>query len=291
MLTHPIKNPTAKRVIISTDAACEVDDLFAIAQTLLSPTLDVKGIAAAHFLTPGSMEESREEILKLLSCMGLSDRIPVLSGSPVPMSREDVPEPSEAARFIIEEAHRDGPPLYITVQGAATDVSSAFLMDPTISQGIAGVLWLGGAKYPEGGSEFNLQNDQAAGNALMDSTLPLWQIPLDASTVIKPSYYEILLKVKPYGTLGKYLCDRYEWVLRIAEGAPRETWTLCDMAAPGLLLDDHDQVYTVRNAPRFLPDMRYEETDRVHPIRVYGPLNARFIMEDFYCKLQLFSKE
>jgi purine nucleosidase len=38
-----------KRVIIDTDAKNEVDDQFAIAQAVLSQSLDIRGIVAAHF--------------------------------------------------------------------------------------------------------------------------------------------------------------------------------------------------------------------------------------------------
>ena len=51
-----IKIPAEKkiRVIIDTDAACEADDPFAIAQALMSPKLIVKGILAEHFREKGS---------------------------------------------------------------------------------------------------------------------------------------------------------------------------------------------------------------------------------------------
>jgi inosine-uridine nucleoside N-ribohydrolase len=43
-----------RRVIIDTDAKNEADDQFAIVHGLLSPTLDVRGLIAAHFGTgPG----------------------------------------------------------------------------------------------------------------------------------------------------------------------------------------------------------------------------------------------
>ena len=51
-----IKIPDYKkiRVIIDTDAACEADDPFAIAQALMSPKLIVRGILAEHFREPES---------------------------------------------------------------------------------------------------------------------------------------------------------------------------------------------------------------------------------------------
>ena len=286
-MNYPLQNSIKKRVIISSDAACEVDDLFAIAHALLSPTLAVKGLAAAHFADDQSMEKSKQEILKLLDNMDSRYRVPVFPGSPEPLKSENQPIPSEASDFIIKEAHTEGPPLYITIQGAATDIASAYLLDPSISKKIEAVIWLGGSSYPEGGPEFNLQNDVAAANVLMDSDLPLWQIPLDASGVMKLSYAETLIKVAPYGLLGNYLKERYEYVLKITETAPVEIWTMWDMAATGLLLDEQVFSFVVRNAPRFSKNMCYEKAERHHPIRVYKPLLSRFVMEDFLCKLRL----
>ena len=40
---------TRRRVIINTDAKNEADDQFAIVHALLSPSLDVRGLIAAHF--------------------------------------------------------------------------------------------------------------------------------------------------------------------------------------------------------------------------------------------------
>ena len=41
--------PSRRRVVIDTDAKNEADDQFAIVHALLSPTLDVRGLIAAHF--------------------------------------------------------------------------------------------------------------------------------------------------------------------------------------------------------------------------------------------------
>jgi len=59
-----IKIPEEKkiRVIIDTDAACEADDPFAIAQALMSPKLIVKGILAEHFREPDSTQRSYDEV-------------------------------------------------------------------------------------------------------------------------------------------------------------------------------------------------------------------------------------
>ena len=72
-----------RRVIINTDAKNEADDQFAIVHALLSPSLEVRGLIAAHFGTSRSnrsMEESREEIDLLLELLGLEDQITVANG-------------------------------------------------------------------------------------------------------------------------------------------------------------------------------------------------------------------
>lgn len=65
------------RVIIDTDAACEADDPFAIAQALMSPKLMVKGILAEHFAAPGSVQKSYDEVCTILNAMDMTE-VPVL---------------------------------------------------------------------------------------------------------------------------------------------------------------------------------------------------------------------
>ena len=82
------------RVIISTDAKNEAEDQIAIAYALMSPKLDVVGIAAAHYFKAHTMpmsahystdedagydsvDKSYEEIELLLKKMGLTGKVPV----------------------------------------------------------------------------------------------------------------------------------------------------------------------------------------------------------------------
>ena len=96
-----------RRVIIDTDAKNEADDQFAIVHALLSPSLDVRGLIAAHFGTSRSnrsMEESREEIDLLLSLMGLEQHVTVVNGAPTRIPDEQTPRDSEGAQLIIAES-------------------------------------------------------------------------------------------------------------------------------------------------------------------------------------------
>src|SRR5690625_1736657 len=66
--------PRTRRVIINTDAKNEADDQFAIVHALLSETLDVRGLIAAHFgdsRSATSMLDSRAEIDLLLGHLNM----------------------------------------------------------------------------------------------------------------------------------------------------------------------------------------------------------------------------
>jgi inosine-uridine nucleoside N-ribohydrolase len=177
-----------RRIIINTDAKNEADDQFAIVHALLSPTLDVRGIVPAHFgtrRTTESLRESREEVDLLLRLMGREGQYVVADGAPGKLPDERTPVPSEGSRLIIEESKKDEGTLYVAFLGPLTDMASAILEDPEIQDRDIVVVWIGGP--PHGGViapshiEFNLSNDIESANVVMNSRIPVWQIPSTAS--------------------------------------------------------------------------------------------------------------
>ena len=85
------------RLIIDTDAKAEADDQFAIVHALLTPRFCIKGIVAAHFgtgRTEESVEESYDEVLKLLSLMDMEGEVDVYRGAAKALD-ESTPQPSE----------------------------------------------------------------------------------------------------------------------------------------------------------------------------------------------------
>ena len=116
--------PNRRRVLIDTDAKNEADDQFAIVQALLSPTLDVRGLIAAHFGTrrsDRSMEESREEIDLLLNLMDLNGQVTVANGAAASIADEETPRDSAGAQLIIDESRLASAddPLYVAFLGPA----------------------------------------------------------------------------------------------------------------------------------------------------------------------------
>ena len=94
-------------MIIDTDAKNEADDQYAIVHALLSPSLDVRGVMAAHFgrwRSDQSMLDSRAEIDLLLELMDLGDQVPVANGAAEAIQDEQTPVDSPGARLIIEES-------------------------------------------------------------------------------------------------------------------------------------------------------------------------------------------
>ncbi len=284
------------RVIVSSDVKNEADDPFAIVHQLLTPLFDVRGIIAAHFETkaPGTettMEQSYRELEKLLAAAEMDD-VPALRGCTAPLASDGDAPRSEGVDFLIAEALRDDPrPLYVTVQGALTDVAAALNRCPAIGEKLT-VVWIGGFPYPQGGPEFNLMQDVCAARAVMASAAAVWQIPLNVYSAMEVSMAELAARVRPCGRIGRYLYDQMEdynlhsdepWELRKGEN-----WCLGDSPVVGALLqcawrgNFHTQA-----APLISDDMRYLPNPGGKEIRVYDAVDVRMILEDMYAKLAL----
>ena len=315
MRKMPYRVPDAKkvRVILDTDCYCEADDQFAVAHALMSPKLDVVGICAGHYADrfgPDSEQKSYDEILHVLRLMGIpstdaegGDGIPVLHGCKGAIPDEQTPRPSEASRFIIREALKDDPrPLFITGQGALSNIASAYLEEPSIA-GRATLVWIGGGAYPEGESEFNVENDLNAANVILSSKMELWQVPKNLYSKMYVPYSVLYEKVYPFGEIGKYLVENldrvsgifYDWIRRpsytpqaAAAAYPGgEMWILGDQPAVGLILFDQRYSWHMQRAPRIDENNRYiPGNDPGRMIRVYDEIDRDFIMDDFYAKLK-----
>ena len=293
MVKFNIPEEKKVRVILDTDAKNEVDDQFAIVQAVLSESFDVCAVIGAHFgneKSKQSMLDSYDEINKVLSLMGRED-VTVLHGAVGALETEHIPVESEGARFIIEEAMKeDERPLYIAFLGPLTDMASALLMKPEIAQKNVTVIWIGGRDWPAGGWEYNLKNDVLAANVVFKSEVQLWQVPRNVYRMMPVSHAELWTRVRPYGAIGKYLAENVvefnnEWTSR-----PREFRILGDSPAVGLIIYNDCGEWEWKPAPEFDENMNYVHNGKNRPIKVYKNIDARFILEDLYAKLELAAK-
>lgn len=298
------------RVIDDTDCACEGDDAFALAHILMTSKFDVRAITAAQYMyDPDSLEKSHKAVQELVKVMGLQETVPILCGSS-PMKAENEFVRSEASDFIVEEAHRDDPrPLFVVCQGAITNLAVALKTDPSIAPKIQ-CIWIGGAAYPEGGWEFNLLGDVIAARTVMESQVPLWQVPQNVYAMMRVSFMTIYNRLKNCGELGKYLYTKL-WeahgrMVNMSETyeiqdvhktpvdgtkytgfACGEAWVLGDSPVVGLMLNCQEADRDCIGAPYIRDDGTYElRPDNPRKIYVYRSIDSYFILEDFFEKMQ-----
>ncbi|EWS82204.1 nucleoside hydrolase [Brachybacterium phenoliresistens] len=286
------RTPRTRRVIIDTDAKNEADDQFAIVHALLSETLDVRGIIAAHFGTQRSatsMLDSRAEIDLLLGMMGRDD-VRAENGAAEALPDEDTPVDSPGARLIIEEARRaDAGPLQIAFLGPLTDMAAALLLDPALVETDTTVIWIGGPGYevrePGEGTEFNLRNDVAAANVVFRSGIRIWQVPRTAYVMSSVGYAELDEKVAPCGELGAYLVRQLKEFNETVQDGPIEHRALGDSPAVGLMLNPLGGLFRTRPAPLFSAEGALLP-GAGHTVRVCEMYDARYLLEDFFAKLR-----
>lgn len=284
------------RVIIDTDAKNEADDQYAIVHTLLSPKLDNVGFIAARYgALKDSVIRSYVELEKIFDLMEFQKEGMLYHGAQNTLRDEFTPEDSEGARFIIKEALRDDErPLFVLFLGGITDLASAYLLEPRIAKRLTAV-WIGGGSYPYGGNEFNLWNDINAANVVFASPIELWQVPQNVYKQAAVTLAELEYRVRPCGTIGKYLFEQLDEFnqsegVRKMEYFTGERYILGDSPAVGLLLYGDSASYQWHQAPRIAADMTYVHNSVNRPIRVYDNIDHRLLMEDFYCKLALFAE-
>ena len=199
------------RLLIDTDAANEIDDLYAISLALVSPDrFDLVGLVATHFAAsdnagPESIDRSYRVICTLLEKAGLSGRIPVLRGGH-PMQYRRVPSPSEGCDFIIEQAQLCTPeePLWVLGLGAATNLASAILKEPAICDRVRYIFHARSEHtWPHRSEQYNVKGDVLAAMALLDSSVPL--VWFDTGTHITASFARTEADIAPTGDLGAYI--------------------------------------------------------------------------------------
>ena len=282
------------RVIIDTDAACEADDPYAIVQALLSPKLIVKGILAEHFNEKGSVRKSCDEIVTILDAMDL--KVPVFMGEEEPVDSAGWTAPvSEAAEFIISEAMKDdAKPLYILCQGAVTNLAAALRKKPGIRDRIR-IIWIGthgAAEKPAPFREFNAGNDVAAANYVLESGADIWLVPSDVYTTVTVGLAELRLKVFPCGRIGRHLYENMiDYNLSPRAGWTQgESWSLGDSPAVAIALNPECGKYAYTPAPHINGDTSSSSRPGNPVIRVYKSIDSRYVLEDFFAKLRLFTE-
>ncbi|MFB5190712.1 nucleoside hydrolase [Alicyclobacillus fastidiosus] len=292
-LIDRLQYPTGKvRIILDTDTFNEIDDQFALTYALLSPEqIDVLAITAAPFhnhLSTGpkdGMEKSYSEILRLLARLGLSHEELVYKGSECYLSDRIHPVPSDAASRIVELALEATPeePIYVVAIGAITNVASAILLEPKITEHIV-VVWLGGhALHWPDTREFNLRQDGEAARLVLDCGVPVVLIPCQgvASHLIT-TLPEIERYVKGHGEIGDYLYQVYRNCNRDHFAYSRVIWDISTIA----YLINSDWVPTdVIHSPIITDECTWSFDNDRHFIRCANFVDRDKVFRDLFTKI------
>ena len=199
------------RIIIDSDAANEIDDLYAITMAISHPErFDIVGFIATHYAQwagPDSTKISYNLLLELLENAGKAGAYPVKMGSH-PMQYANTYNDSEGVDFIIENARASSPedPLWVIAIGAATNLACALLKAPDIIPNVRYIFHARSEEtWPERSKQFNVYGDIIAAKSLLESEVPL--IWFDTGTHLYAHYDTTREKLAPINKLGKYLHD------------------------------------------------------------------------------------
>lgn len=208
-------------VLLSTDVGNEIDDQWAITYLLTNPNFDVQGITSA--LAPSLPDPSAHAAYQVLVDVverRLAMRVhPALAeGASAPLQDTKTPQPSEALNFILQAAKPYSKQNRLTILniGAATDLASAILEDPSIVDRIRVVAMGFTDLSKEGGKEFNVQNDPRAWQVILRSNVPL---VIGSGSVCRADlslgFQQAETLVSGHGPIGAWLWEEYKaWYFR-----------------------------------------------------------------------------
>lgn len=305
-------------VLVDNDLCGDGDGLFHLVHQLLCTSSDVRGIVGAHVAadrpwnqTEGEAQQNMAEISasrakEIVELCGKAGQINIQPGAPTAMVDDSTPIESEGAKLIIEEAKKATPerPLYLLFGGPLTDIASAWLMDPTISQNVI-LVWIGGQEYSFGHPfppqynvgrnlvEYNLRLDVNAAKVVFNkSDLMLWQIPRDVYRQCMYSMAELEDKIAPQGKIGAYLYSKLGAMARFSDTYVLGDSPLCLISTLTTTFETGaaSSFYETIQAPYITDSGLYDFSHQGRDIIVYKTIDTRLMFGDMESKIRLAAK-
>ena len=198
------------RLIVDTDFANEIDDLYAVALALSAPDrFSIEGFVLTHFNNENGGPDSIDKSFDLFACFmqvsGYAGRYPMKRSAP-PTMYYGHPSDGEGVDFIIERAHAGSAddPLWVVCLGASTNLASAILKDPSIKPKVRYVFHArSNHTWPERSVQFNVLGDIHAARTLLREWAPL--VWFDAGTQLKISMEHSADYISATGPMGKFI--------------------------------------------------------------------------------------
>jgi inosine-uridine nucleoside N-ribohydrolase len=235
-----------KPVVLTTDIGAEVDDQWTLAHMALSPEIELKGVVTTHApnLVAPAAETSAAFARELVGKLPAKLRPPIFAGSSKPLAADGKPLANSGVDFLIEQAkgRTNDSRLTVVVIGAATDVASALLTDPTWADRVT-LVAMGFNGYPSGGDPWNVKNDPNAWRILLESRAPIVVGDIEITKRLlrmTPDRAHTLLTMLP--DPAPLLINRFDhWIAENARTAQKETgspivWPIWDEVTTAYLL-------------------------------------------------------
>lgn len=295
------------KVILDNDFAGDPDGLFALAQLVESPSVDIRAIIGSHlhqgenWTAKGkpSATTAVENVNTLLSMMGKRGKYKVAEGSNTALRDTRTPIRTAATDVIIKEAMECSPrnPLYVLCGGGLTEIASAWMLNKDIAQRII-LVWIGGAEYPghmppPGAKlEYNTTIDTKAAQVIFNqSDIRLWQIPRNAYRQCLISRSVLHARTTGNNSVAKHLLSMLDSY--IGPDKPAECYVLGD--SPLVLisaLQSNWERDACSSGYSFLPrptvndkgEYYFGDTKR-STVKVFDRLDTYLMFEDMFAKL------
>jgi inosine-uridine nucleoside N-ribohydrolase len=284
--------PGVLRAVVDTDTYNEIDDQFAVVYALLSPErLRVEALYAAPFANERSagpedgMRQSHDELRRLLDRLPAHRDTPVHLGSAAWLPGPDTPVPSPAATDLIERARQGEDPLYVITIGAPTNVASALLAEPALTDRIV-VVWLGGNPHywQQRAMEFNVEQDRYASHVLLDSGVPLVHVPCrNVTEHLRTTRPEMEAYVRGHSAIGDYLAGIYADYFTDHFAVSKVIW---DVGAVAWLVNPDWVPTAVVHSPLLTADGTWSHDPNRHLIREALWCDRDAIFADLFTKLR-----
>ena len=289
-LKAALHDGTKKKIILDTDTYNEIDDQFALAYAMLSPDkVELLSVNAAPFLNSRStsaadgMEKSYNEIFRIMKLVDPDANIPVYRGSTSFLTDKNTPVESPACDNIINTVMNSDELVYIVAVGAITNVASAIIKCPEIVNRTV-VIWLGGhALHWQDTREFNLKQDVAAAQIVLDSKVPFVQIPCNGvcteflTTVPELEYY-----LRGKNELCDYLIDIVRSYTKKPYGWSKVVW---DVTAIAAIVEPSALDMVIIPTPILTNDCHFAKDDARHPFIYVRRIRRDPIYADRFEKL------
>lgn len=285
-----------RKVILDTDMANEVDDIFALSYLLGSlegvklEAITIAPFSDSPYTKTACLEEGTELSCqlteKILALAGKEEYKSVIRPGAVEYFRQGSSS-NEAVEKIIEVGLKNEKTTILAI-GAITNVALAILREPRIREHIE-VIWLGcdSIMYSQS-EEYNFRQDIDAVRMVYESGINLTVVPARnvASNLVTTTY-----ELKHYlgGTvLGDYLVscleDFKQKVCKPEEhiGYSKVLW---DLGVIAYIVNPNWFVVKEISCPRFLDDGTIIYTEGRHTVRYVVDLFRNPIMKDFFEKV------